>query len=345
MARAIEWESRIGRRMRLRDLHVLLAVIQSGSMSSAAVKLGVSQPVVSDAIADLEATVGVRLLDRSRRGVVPTIYGQALLRRGQVAFDELRQGIREIEHLADPAVGEVRVGCPESLAAGVLPSLIEQFTRHHPRVRFQIAQVNTLNPQLEFVELRERKLDVVLARAFDAFDPREVAEDTRVERLLDDYLVVVAGRTSPWASRRKLTLAALLEAQWMLPTNSWNSLRMMEAFAAVGLTMPPISMDTFSLALRRELLATGRFVSAIPASTLRHDDALKVLPVDLPRKPWPILMVTLKSRTLGAGGAAFHRISSGRIEEDAPSHRRRRLVITPWSSRLGRVVRHGRGHD
>ncbi len=305
MARAIEWESRIGRRMRLRDLHVLLAVVQSGSMSSAASKLGVSQPVVSDAIADLEATVGVRLLDRSRRGVTPTIYGQALLRRGQIAFDELRQGVREIEHLADPAAGEVRIGCSESVAAGVLPPLIEQITRHHARVRFQVALLNTLNPQLDFPELRERRLDIVLARAFDAFDPREIAEDTRVEKLLDDHLAIVASRTSAWASRRKLSLADLVDAQWMLPANSWNGLRVREAFAAIGLEMPPIAMDTFSLALRRELLATGRFVSAIPVSTLRHDDSLKVLPVELPKKPWPVLMVTLKSRTLGPAVQRF----------------------------------------
>ena len=86
-----------------------------------------SQPVVSEAIADLEATVG-RAAAGPQRGAAstPTLYGHALLKRGRIAFDELRQGIRDIEFLADPAVGEVRIGCPESLAAGVLPPIIDR---------------------------------------------------------------------------------------------------------------------------------------------------------------------------------------------------------------------------
>ena len=100
MAKGIDWERRIGRRVRLRDLHILFAVAQSGSMAKAAPLLGVSQPVVSQAITDLEAAVGVRLLDRNSRGVEPTLYGRILLRSGERAFDDLRQRIREIESLA-----------------------------------------------------------------------------------------------------------------------------------------------------------------------------------------------------------------------------------------------------
>jgi DNA-binding transcriptional LysR family regulator len=308
MAKGIEWESRIGRRLRLRDLHVLFAVVQSGTMSGAAGKLGVSQPVVSAAIADLEATVGVRLLDRSPRGVEPTLYGHALLRRGQIAFDELRQGIRDIEFLADPAIGEVRIGCPESLAAGVLPPIIDRFSRQYPRMRFQIVQVNTVSSMLEFPDLRERKLDLVLARVVQDFDAIEYADDLHVEKLIDDHLLIVAGARSPWSARRKIKLADLADAPWIIPANSWNSLRVEEAFAAIGLKMPAVIVDTFSLALRKELLATGRFVSAIPATTLHHDAPnaeLKVLPVRLPDKPWPVAMITLKNRTLNPAAQGF----------------------------------------
>lgn len=325
MAKGVEWESRIGRRLRLRDLHVLFAVVQSGSMSGAASKLGVSQPVVSEAIGDLEAAVGVRLLDRSPRGVEPTLYGQALLKRGQIAFDELRQGIRDIEFLADPTVGEVRIGCPESLAAGVLPTIIDQFSRQHPRVRFQIAQVNTLNTRLEFPELRERKLDLVLARVVEAFGATEYADDLHVEKLLDDHLLVVASPRSPWAARPKINLADLADAPWIMPANSWNSFRVEEAFAAIGMKMPAVVVDTFSLALRKELLATGRFVAAIPATTLRHDalDApLKVLSVQLPDKPWPVAMITLKNRMLSPTAQSF--VACARVAAKAIPLRRTR---------------------
>jgi DNA-binding transcriptional LysR family regulator len=97
MLRKIDWERQIGRRMRLRDLHVFSAVVEHGSMAKAATKLGVSQPAVSEVIADLEHMLGVRLFDRSPRGIEPTIYGVALLKRSSAAFDELRQSIRDIE--------------------------------------------------------------------------------------------------------------------------------------------------------------------------------------------------------------------------------------------------------
>ena len=117
MAKGIDWERRIGRRVRLRDLHILFAVVQSGSMAKAAALLGVSQPVVSQAITDLEAAIGVRLLDRNSRGVEPTFYGRILLRSGERAFDDLRQGIREMtKSLADPGTGEVRMSCPKSIS-------------------------------------------------------------------------------------------------------------------------------------------------------------------------------------------------------------------------------------
>src|SRR4030095_5483225 len=111
----INWESQIGRRLRLRDLHVFSTAVQCGSMAKAARQLGVSQPAVSEVIADLEHALGVRLVARSAQGVEPTIYGDALLRRSVAVFDELKQGIRDIEFLSDPSVGEVRVACMESL--------------------------------------------------------------------------------------------------------------------------------------------------------------------------------------------------------------------------------------
>src|SRR5688572_14283079 len=103
MVKIPDSDDHIGRRLRLRDLRVFFAVVQAGSLAKAAVQLRVSAPAVSQVIADLEHAVGVRLFDRSRRGVEPTVYGRALLTRGRAAFDELRQGIRDIGFLADPA--------------------------------------------------------------------------------------------------------------------------------------------------------------------------------------------------------------------------------------------------
>src|SRR5215510_14537238 len=129
-----DWENRIGRRLKLRDLHILSAVVQWGSMAKAATHLSMTQPAVSDAIGNLEDALRVRLLDRSSKGVEPTVYANVLLKRGLAVFDELRQGIREIEFLANPKAGEVRVGCPEALAAGLVPAITGRLPRRNPRV-------------------------------------------------------------------------------------------------------------------------------------------------------------------------------------------------------------------
>ena len=124
--------------MRLRDLRVFFAVVQSGSLAKAAVQLRVSQPAVSQVIADLEHALGVRLFDRSRRGVEPTVYARALLTRGRAAFDELRQGMRDIGFLADPTSGELTIGFTVSVAATVLPHMIERFAEKYPRVTMNV---------------------------------------------------------------------------------------------------------------------------------------------------------------------------------------------------------------
>src|ERR1700676_1094713 len=106
MCTAMQLSDRIGRRMKLQDLHVLMTVIQAGSMGKAGQRLNISQPAISRSIAELEQVLGVRLLDRHRQGVEPTEYGRALLDCGVAVFDDLRQGVKNIEFLADPAAGE-----------------------------------------------------------------------------------------------------------------------------------------------------------------------------------------------------------------------------------------------
>ena len=308
MSKATGWENRIGRRLRLRDLHFLFAVVQSGSMGKAAGHLGVSQPVVSEAIAGLEATIGVRLLDRSSRGVEATPYGRALLKRSQIAFDELRQGIKDIEFLSDAGEGEVRIGCSESISAGILAPVIECMSRQYPRIVFHVAPVNTLTPQLEFPELRERKLDIILARLVKPFGEFRFDDDLGVEHLFDDDLLVVAGALSRWATRRKIDLSELVDEPWIVPPGSWNNLVVEESFRAIGLKMPKIAVETFSVALRHQLLVGGRYIGTIPRSMLLAKTklpSLKVLPIGLPKRPWPVAAVTLKNRTLSHAAELF----------------------------------------
>src|SRR5258708_5061192 len=164
MVKKIDWESQIGRRLRLRDLHVFHSVAQHRSMAKAAGQLGVSQPAVSEVVADLEHALGVRLLDRSSQGVEPSMYGDALLKRSIAVFDELKQSVRDIERLADPTAGEIKVACSLAIAFTVIPHVIERFAKKYPRVVLHFDELPSASVTRNHPELRDRQYDLVLTR-------------------------------------------------------------------------------------------------------------------------------------------------------------------------------------
>jgi DNA-binding transcriptional LysR family regulator len=303
---AEHWETRIGRRVRLRDLHILLTVVQTSSMAKAALRLSISQSAVSKAIADLEHTLRVKLLDRSPRGVEPTSYGGALVKRGLAAFDELRQGVGEIEFMSDASVGEVRVGCPESMVATLLPPVIRRLSASHPGITVQVAQINPVT--LDVRELRERRVDMMIGRVAPGF----AEEDLKTEVLFEERLVAVAGAQSHWARRRKIDLSELLDATWIhFPPGEAPRIIVDKAFSAKGLAPPRAAVATFSFYLRDMLLSSGDYVTVIPASMVRvfnaKSQAVKVLPIDLGIQARPVAIFTLKNRTLSPAAELFIR--------------------------------------
>jgi DNA-binding transcriptional LysR family regulator len=185
----MDWVERIGRRIKLRDLHILMTVSKTGSMGRAASELAVSQPVVSKAISDLELAVQLRLLDRGPRGVEPTVYGRALLKWGTAVFDDLRQGVKELEFLTDPTIGELRIGCPEPLAAGFVAAVIERMSLQYPKAVFHVAPADRL--ALIERDLPERRVELVIA----ATTGLAIRPDTHTELLLTID-------TSRWRVRR-----------------------------------------------------------------------------------------------------------------------------------------------
>jgi DNA-binding transcriptional LysR family regulator len=294
--KGIDWEAQIGRRLRLRDLYAFFTVVRHGSMAKAAAQLGVSQPAISKLMADLEYALGVRLLDRNRRGVEPTTYGEALLRRGLVAFDELKQGVRDIEFLADAAQGEIRIECLDAIASTFLPQLIERFSKQYPRVSLHVDTIMSSTAGLP--GLRERKYDLVLQPLPRPLPEEFRAEDLKIDSLHADSLIIAAGRHNPWTRRRKIDLAELVQEPWIMQgPETWNYRRLREAFQARGLELPKSNLVTLSTPLRVHFLANGPYISAI-ARSLALQHSLVQLAVDLPTWEFPISIVTLKNRTL-----------------------------------------------
>lgn len=286
---------RLDRRITLRDLHILSFVARSGSMAKAALQLSTSQSVVSAAIATLEASLGVRLFERGAKGVEPTIYATTLLRRSRIAFDELHQAIMDIERLDDAATGEVRLACSEFLSGGFISDVVNGFTDRYPKVICQVTDADARS--VEFRQLQERSVDLMIARIPAAFR----GSDVTTEILFDDPHFVVAGAGHPLAKRRNLTLEELTTQNWILPASLVVREVLEEAFGAKGLVVPDGRIVSSCVLMRNHLLATGRFVTVLPASVLQYNAskwALRALPIKLRTAPRPIAAILLKDRTI-----------------------------------------------
>jgi len=299
----MDWSERLGRRIRLRDLHILLAVVQCKSLAKAAEQLAISRPVISRAIADLEHVLGVRLLERDRHGAEPTIYGAALLKRGAIVFDELRESVKDIEFLADPTAGEVRIGCHPFLAPTFITAVIDRFSQRYPRIVFRLVATQA---EILYRELNERNVDLLVAQRFGPLADEKLG----FEIVYDDAYVVIAGAQNPWARRRRIKLAELVNESWALPPpESVLGSIAMKAFRASGLDYPRTTVFIAAPAEPRiSLVATGRFLTIVPASALRfptNRPDVKVLRIELPLPRMPVGIVTLRDRMLAPIGQLF----------------------------------------
>jgi DNA-binding transcriptional LysR family regulator len=298
----MRWNDRIGRRIKLSDLHILLAVVQGGSMAKAASELSISQSVVSRAINELEHTLGVRLLDRSRRGVELTQYGRTMLNCGHAVFDDLREGVEHIEFLADPTAGEVRIGATSSLLASFVSTVIERLHRRHPRMVFSVV---TTNADALLRDLDQRNLDLLLLRKFGSFAEDQVT----FEVLYDNPYFVAAGAKSPWTRRRHVELGKLINEFWVLPPSGtrFGSI-VREIFGSKGLPCPRASVISHDLAMTINLLRTGRYLAIHAESVLgfpgKHP-VIRKLPVELPSVTGPVGILTLKDRALSPAAQLF----------------------------------------
>lgn len=287
-------QDRIGQRVKLHDLRVLMTVVQAGSMRKAAALLNTTQPAVSRSMAELEHTIGVRLLDRTPQGVEPTAYGRALLDGGTAMFDDLRQAVKNIEFLADPTAGEVRVGCNAFLAASFASAVVDRLCRRYPRIMIDLT--TGYYERLRH-DLSDRNVDLLIARKIGPI----VDERLDFEFLFDEPCIIAVGAQNPWARRRRIALADLLNERWVLssPGGGMASIAM-EAFSAIGLGYPRRTVTTDSPQVRMSLLATGRFLTIFPASVLKLPTQrleLRALPVELPVARVASGIFTLKSRT------------------------------------------------
>jgi DNA-binding transcriptional LysR family regulator len=296
MSSARPRERRASRYFRMRDLELLSALARQASMAKAARELAISQPAVSKAIADLEAALGVKLLDRGFGGVQMTRYGEVVARSADATLSELRQCLRDLDGLADPEAGEVRIGAAEAVSAGFLADAVLAFTRARPRAFVEIVAARTVIGN--YPELRDKRVDLMVGRV-----PRDLAsEEIAVEVLFTERRFVVGAASSRWARRRTVALAELREAPWVVATPGEAEGELGAAFQSCGVAPPRARVIALSPQLRRKLLASGEYLALLTMPAIQafidEDAGLKLLPIDLSILDSPFAIFTLRNRSL-----------------------------------------------
>lgn len=288
------WNERTKRRLKLRDLDILVTLIDAGSMGKAASRLNISQPAVSKAVAELERALGVRLVDRGRRGIIPTPYGLALQKRSVAIFNDLRQSVQDIEFLSDPTTGEIRIGTTDPVAVAIVSPCIDRLSRKYPRMSFHVIAGDTAGLYREVVE---RNVELAICRMIGP-----LPDDLAAEVLFQDALAVLTSAKNPLTRQRKLTLADLVNEPWVqLPADSLFGSMVVEVFRAAGHEPPRPTVVTHSEYLKNDFLAKGRFLTVLPSFMLKvagWHPQLKALPIPLPHTRAPIGLITLKGRML-----------------------------------------------
>ncbi|HMF27601.1 MAG TPA: LysR family transcriptional regulator substrate-binding protein, partial [Candidatus Cybelea sp.] len=220
------------------------------------------------------------------------------------------QGIGEIQFLADPTAGKLRIAASIAVSVGLVAAIIDRLSALHPRLMFEMESTDTTSA---FHALATRQVDLLVTHLVAPL----ADEGMQADVLFDDPHVVVAAAGSSWARRRRLRLADLADEPWLLPRpDAPYGVIVSEAFRAEGLAMPR-TVVTSTLPLRSVLLATGRYLSMIPRVALQFPvpgQTIKALPIALPSTSRPLAIVTLKNRTLSPVAHTFiddaHKVAS-----------------------------------
>lgn len=288
------------RRVTLRELRLMVSVARAGSILKAAEEVGLTQPAVSRAIADLEEAIGVRLFDRTNRGVEETPQGRILIDRARAMFAEMRQGIEEINALSDATAGEVRIGGTPAMCGGLLAHAISRVASQRPGVRHLVEEMEA---ERLAAAIRARALDLAIGREPNVQADGEIA----FEPLFNDRMFVVVGHRHPLAARVRVPVARLADVRWLLPSPGTQAHRQVEdALRRLGVRLPQSAVTIMSVLMRYQLVRTGAYVTALHGSALHHAilPGIRVLPIELDATI-PIGISRLKGRTSAPAVDAF----------------------------------------
>ncbi len=281
--------------MELRQLRHFQEIVRCASFGQAAEKLNITQPALSKSMRNLEASLGVQLLERHPSGVTPTDYGRVFLDYAALVTSELARAVEELEALKGRGRGIVRVGAGTTLMKYLLPQAVRRFMAQDADNGVHVRQ--GLKDDL-LAQLRRGDIDVMVG----SVNPDAVDDDLRQELVLEDRIAVVCDADHPLARRGgHLAMAALADYQWVLPEAAEpEGERLARAFRAARLPGPNVAVRTSSSIFMAALLKDGPYLSYLPRALIAMDpDYAHLAVLDPEVAIWPRVVVGVTYRRRG----------------------------------------------
>ncbi|MBE1281759.1 MAG: LysR family transcriptional regulator [Rhodobacteraceae bacterium] len=252
-------------RLKLRQLRLLVAVGQHGSIQNAAQDLSISQPAATKMIQDLEYDFEVKLFDRTNRGVVPTVFGESLIRHGKLIFAQVSNAAQELDDLNEGNSGRVVVGTLLAASPSLLPIAVERLLRDRPKVAIKVVEGTN---EVLMPALLSGEIDMVVGR----LPSHRHRENITQEKFFDERVLAVVGPQHPLAGQANITFEKLKPFGWILPPVETTLRRQTDQFfVRQGQYMPPSAIESVSYLANRSLLRSHDFIGIMPAHVAALD--------------------------------------------------------------------------
>ncbi len=289
-------------RLKLRQLRLLVAVGNHGSIQNAARELGISQPAATKMIQDLELDFEVTLLTRTNRGVVPTVFGDTLIRHGKLIFAQVSNAAQELDDLNEGNSGRVVVGTLLAASTKLLPAAISTVLRDRPKVAIKIVEATN---EVLMPGLLSGEIDLVVGR-LPAHRHRDKLQQ---ETLFEDRVTAVVGNNHPLAGITSLPFGRIKPFGWILPPLETTLRRQIDQFfVKQDQYAPPFAIESVSYLANRAMLQANNWIGLMPAEVVRVDienGILTELGWDVPFGQSPIGLTYRNDNSLSPAANAF----------------------------------------
>ncbi|MEQ8657639.1 MAG: LysR substrate-binding domain-containing protein [Hyphomicrobiales bacterium] len=252
-------------RLKLRQLRLLVAVGQHGSIQNAAHDLSISQPAATKMIQDLELDFEVKLFDRTNRGVVPTVFGESLIRHGKLIFAQVSNAAQELDDLSEGSSGRVVVGTLLAASPSLLPMAVERLLKDRPNVAIKIVEGTN---EVLMPALLSGEIDMVVGR----LPSHRHRENITQEKFFDERVVAVTGMQHPLAKQANVSFEQLKPYGWILPPVETTLRRQTDQFfIRQDQYVPHSAIESVSYLANRSLLMAHNLIGLMPAHVAALD--------------------------------------------------------------------------